>query len=141
MSGMLAGRAPALLRSGRRFPAPTSLAGRSLSPRAGNSSAALRARNSQSRLHQKRLFSNSRVRASATAADPQNPPSSQAYIDSGVVKAVADVNVKKVLVIGSGGLSIGQAGEFDYSGSYPECAIGPSLPTAMSHASTWPAAS
>ena len=26
------------------------------------------------------------------------------------------VNVKKVLVIGSGGLSIGQAGEFDYSG-------------------------
>jgi len=27
------------------------------------------------------------------------------------------VNVKKVLVIGSGGLSIGQAGEFDYSGS------------------------
>ncbi|KAL2113630.1 hypothetical protein VUR80DRAFT_3084 [Thermomyces stellatus] len=114
---MLAGRAPALLRSGRRFPAPTSLAGRSLSPRAGNSSAALRARNSQSRLHQKRLFSNSRVRASATAADPQNPPSSQAYIDSGVVKAVADVNVKKVLVIGSGGLSIGQAGEFDYSGS------------------------
>lgn len=27
------------------------------------------------------------------------------------------VDVKKVLVIGSGGLSIGQAGEFDYSGS------------------------
>lgn len=27
------------------------------------------------------------------------------------------VNVKKVLVIGSGGLSIGQAGEFDYSGT------------------------
>ncbi|KAL8967804.1 MAG: hypothetical protein Q9183_002753, partial [Haloplaca sp. 2 TL-2023] len=27
------------------------------------------------------------------------------------------VNVKKVLVLGSGGLSIGQAGEFDYSGS------------------------
>ncbi|KAI7868861.1 large subunit of carbamoyl-phosphate synthase [Spinellus fusiger] len=27
------------------------------------------------------------------------------------------VNVKKVLVVGSGGLSIGQAGEFDYSGS------------------------
>ena len=26
------------------------------------------------------------------------------------------VDVKKVLVIGSGGLSIGQAGEFDYSG-------------------------
>lgn len=28
------------------------------------------------------------------------------------------VDVKKVLVIGSGGLSIGQAGEFDYSGMY-----------------------
>eukprot|EP01117_Protostelium_nocturnum_P013109 TRINITY_DN4871_c0_g2_i1.p1 TRINITY_DN4871_c0_g2~~TRINITY_DN4871_c0_g2_i1.p1 ORF type:complete len:2171 (+),score=452.39 TRINITY_DN4871_c0_g2_i1:102-6614(+) len=28
-----------------------------------------------------------------------------------------DVNVRKVLVLGSGGLSIGQAGEFDYSGS------------------------
>src|SRR5277367_2690918 len=27
------------------------------------------------------------------------------------------VEVKKVLVLGSGGLSIGQAGEFDYSGS------------------------
>ena len=27
------------------------------------------------------------------------------------------VDVSKVLVIGSGGLSIGQAGEFDYSGS------------------------
>lgn len=27
------------------------------------------------------------------------------------------MDVKKVLVIGSGGLSIGQAGEFDYSGT------------------------
>jgi carbamoyl-phosphate synthase large subunit len=26
------------------------------------------------------------------------------------------VDVKKVLIVGSGGLSIGQAGEFDYSG-------------------------
>lgn len=139
MSGMLAGRAPALLRSGRRFPAPTSFAARGLTPRAGNSSAALRAQNSQSRLNQKRLFSNSRVRASA-AADTQNPPSSQAYIDSGVVKAAADVNVKKVLVIGSGGLSIGQAGEFDYSGSSPRVRSDPLLRAAMSHASTWPAA-
>ena len=34
-------------------------------------------------------------------------------------KAVADwlFQVKKVLMLGSGGLSIGQAGEFDYSGS------------------------
>jgi len=34
-----------------------------------------------------------------------------------VVKGGANpVDVKRVLVIGSGGLSIGQAGEFDYSG-------------------------
>ncbi|KAJ5982923.1 Protein pyrABCN, partial [Penicillium waksmanii] len=33
------------------------------------------------------------------------------------VKASPRVYVKKVLVLGSGGLSIGQAGEFDYSGS------------------------
>jgi carbamoyl-phosphate synthase/aspartate carbamoyltransferase len=32
-------------------------------------------------------------------------------------KASPRVDVKKVLVLGSGGLSIGQAGEFDYSGS------------------------
>ncbi|KAL9128253.1 MAG: hypothetical protein Q9217_003043 [Psora testacea] len=48
----------------------------------------------------------------------QEAPSAQAYIQSGVLSGRQDlVNVKKVLVIGSGGLSIGQAGEFDYSGS------------------------
>lgn len=31
---------------------------------------------------------------------------------------------KKVLVLGSGGLSIGQAGEFDYSGMLPLCRRG-----------------
>lgn len=31
--------------------------------------------------------------------------------------ALADAKPKKVLILGSGGLSIGQAGEFDYSGS------------------------
>ena len=47
----------------------------------------------------------------------QEAPSAKAYIESGVVaKAENLVDVKKVLVIGSGGLSIGQAGEFDYSG-------------------------
>ena len=40
------------------------------------------------------------------------------YIQSGVSRGDEKnlVEVKKVLVIGSGGLSIGQAGEFDYSG-------------------------
>ena len=47
----------------------------------------------------------------------QEAPSARAYIDSGVVAGSKKlVDVKKVLVIGSGGLSIGQAGEFDYSG-------------------------
>jgi hypothetical protein len=48
----------------------------------------------------------------------QEAPSAQAYIQSGVLARQEDtfVDVKKVLVIGSGGLSIGQAGEFDYSG-------------------------
>lgn len=36
-------------------------------------------------------------------------------------------NVKKVLVVGSGGLSIGQAGEFDYSGESVSCSPSPSL--------------
>lgn len=49
----------------------------------------------------------------------QKAPSAKAYLESGVVKGAANpVDLKKVLVIGSGGLSIGQAGEFDYSGWY-----------------------
>lgn len=61
-----------------------------------------------------RLFSNPAV----CKAQVQPAPSAKAYLESGVVKGAANpVNVKKVLVIGSGGLSIGQAGEFDYSGS------------------------
>lgn len=48
----------------------------------------------------------------------QEAPSAQAYISSGVLGGNKNlVDVKKVIVIGSGGLSIGQAGEFDYSGS------------------------
>lgn len=60
-----------------------------------------------------RLFSSPAV----CRAQVQPAPSAKAYLESGVVKGAANpVNVKKVLVIGSGGLSIGQAGEFDYSG-------------------------
>lgn len=52
------------------------------------------------------------------ASHAQTAPSAQAYLASGAIKGASGlVNVKKVLVIGSGGLSIGQAGEFDYSGS------------------------
>ncbi|CAI7566228.1 unnamed protein product [Penicillium glandicola] len=48
----------------------------------------------------------------------QQPPAAESYLASGAVSTGSKlVDVKKVLVIGSGGLSIGQAGEFDYSGS------------------------
>lgn len=47
----------------------------------------------------------------------QEAPSAQAYLASGAIAGARNlVDVTKVLVIGSGGLSIGQAGEFDYSG-------------------------
>lgn len=47
----------------------------------------------------------------------QEAPRPEAYLESGVIEPGKNlVNVKKVIVIGSGGLSIGQAGEFDYSG-------------------------
>jgi carbamoyl-phosphate synthase large subunit len=60
-----------------------------------------------------RLFSSSIIRPNQSA----QAPNAKAYIESGVVKGGANpVDVKRVLVIGSGGLSIGQAGEFDYSG-------------------------
>lgn len=46
----------------------------------------------------------------------------------GAVTTPTRLHPKKVLILGSGGLSIGQAGEFDYSGSQvsQEC-IHPSL--------------
>lgn len=48
--------------------------------------------------------------------------SNDAYVGAGILsqsgKAQSLVDVDKVLIIGSGGLSIGQAGEFDYSGKF-----------------------
>ena len=66
---------------------------------------------------QVRKFSRSTKRYAAV----QEAPRPEAYIESGAVESGKNlVDVKKVLVIGSGGLSIGQAGEFDYSGEqYP----------------------
>ncbi|EXJ86949.1 carbamoyl-phosphate synthase arginine-specific large chain [Capronia epimyces CBS 606.96] len=58
------------------------------------------------------------TRSSKRSAAVQTPPRPEAYLESGVIEPGKNlVDVKKVLVIGSGGLSIGQAGEFDYSGS------------------------
>lgn len=47
-----------------------------------------------------------------------NSPSELARrISAKVLPKLEKSDVKKVLVVGSGGLSIGQAGEFDYSGT------------------------
>ena len=80
------------------------------------STAALRLQRfpSPARSQQLRSFSSS-LRCLAEA---QKTPSAESYLASGVLKPSGNlVDVKKVLVIGSGGLSIGQAGEFDYSGT------------------------
>lgn len=60
-----------------------------------------------------RTFSSSTTR-SATLQEAHGSSITAPYIAS--AGELELVNVKKVLVIGSGGLSIGQAGEFDYSG-------------------------
>lgn len=107
-----AGRAPALLRHGRRVPVQASQL-RALTSGAQNTSIFQTQANAAQRLSsQKRWLSAS----AAAAAASQPAPDAKAYIQSGVVKPRDHVDVKKVLVIGSGGLAIGQAGEFDYSG-------------------------
>lgn len=55
---------------------------------------------------------------SYNASEPTlNSPSELARrISAKVLPRLEKPDVKKVLVVGSGGLSIGQAGEFDYSG-------------------------
>ncbi|KAJ2129837.1 carbamoyl-phosphate synthase (glutamine-hydrolyzing) cpa2, partial [Coemansia sp. RSA 678] len=56
----------------------------------------------------RRNFSGARVHAA---------PNDAVAAASELARTGAKLDVKKVLVVGSGGLSIGQAGEFDYSGS------------------------
>lgn len=70
--------------------------------------------NSKPSVHRKlRSFSTTAAKQNAT----EEAPNAQAYLNSGAIAGARDlVDVKKVLVIGSGGLAIGQAGEFDYSG-------------------------
>lgn len=122
-----AGRAPAVLRHGRRIPATSS----QLRPlTSGAHAGALR---SQPDFPcpgsaQKRLLSASAARA-ANGAAVQQAPNPRAYLESGVIKPREHIDVKKVLVIGSGGLAIGQAGEFDYSGtSVPQSLARPRAP-------------
>ncbi|KAM7222344.1 hypothetical protein V8F06_002371 [Rhypophila decipiens] len=107
-----AGRAPALLRHGRRVPVQASQL-KTLA--AGTPQITAQIQKPVQSAIQKRLFSLSAARSSAGATQPAPDP--KAYLSSGVIKPREFVDVKKVLVIGSGGLAIGQAGEFDYSGS------------------------
>lgn len=112
-----AGRAPALLRHGRRVPVQASQL-RAFTSGAQNTSIFQTQANAAQRLSsQKRWLSAS----AATASQPA--PDAKAYIQSGVIKPRDHVDVKKVLVIGSGGLAIGQAGEFDYSGMFTRYTI------------------
>ncbi|BFZ55888.1 carbamoyl-phosphate synthase (glutamine-hydrolyzing) cpa2 [Savitreella phatthalungensis] len=55
----------------------------------------------------------------ATPSETDHKPTLTEYAQSGVFGDAHSkrVDVKKVLIVGSGGLSIGQAGEFDYSGA------------------------
>jgi carbamoyl-phosphate synthase large subunit len=113
LSGRLAGRTSTLLKSRPSIRATS--ATRAFTT--GRSSTKCLLARSQvpntKKLYTVRLFSNSALRKDQT----QKAPSAKAYLESGVVKGASNpVNLKKVLVIGSGGLSIGQAGEFDYSG-------------------------
>ncbi|KAF2187793.1 carbamoyl-phosphate synthase [Zopfia rhizophila CBS 207.26] len=72
--------------------------------------------NHESHATHRQLRAFSKLRASWNQT--QTAPNAQAYLNSGIIAGAQElVDVKKVLVIGSGGLSIGQAGEFDYSGS------------------------
>jgi carbamoyl-phosphate synthase large subunit len=72
--------------------------------------------NGKSLQKQLRPFSHTALRRSEKT---QKAPNAQAYLNSGAISGPRDlVDVQKVLVIGSGGLAIGQAGEFDYSGVY-----------------------
>lgn len=105
--GHLARRTPALLRQ-CRFPAA------STPLRALTTCASLR--NGHKLTTYRQLRTLSKVAASRIAS--QEAPNAQAYLNSGHILGGRNlVDVTKVLVIGSGGLSIGQAGEFDYSGS------------------------
>ena len=112
LCGRLARRAPAFTKQFRS--ATPSITSRTFVSRA--SSPLLSVRNgheSQASYRQLRAFSKLPPNWNLS----QEAPNAKAYLDSGVIAGARNlVDVKKVLVIGSGGLSIGQAGEFDYSG-------------------------
>ena len=113
LSGRLAGRTSFLLRQHKQ---PATISIRRLTTRASTHVPLVRLRTHTSTpWRQLRAFSG----AAALKVKSQEAPSAQAYLASGVIAGGRNlVDVSKVLVIGSGGLSIGQAGEFDYSGGF-----------------------
>lgn len=112
LCGRLARRVPTTTGQFRSI-AP-SVSARSFTSRTARPLTSLRAKGeSAATYRQLRAF----TKVSATFNQTQEAPNAQAYLNSGVIAGARNlVDVKKVLVIGSGGLSIGQAGEFDYSG-------------------------
>lgn len=114
LCGRLARRAPTLTGQFRSI-AP-SASSRTFTTRVARPLTSLRQSSESPALYrQLRAF----TKVSSTWNKTQEAPNAQAYLDSGVISGARDlVDVKKVLVIGSGGLSIGQAGEFDYSGVF-----------------------
>lgn len=115
MAAALAGRAPVLLRHGRLSRALPARAFTTASLRTPGRLSVLPSLASVQPRPTKRLGTVSIVRA-YSSPPAQSGPNPKAYLESGVIKPKQKVDVKKVLVIGSGGLAIGQAGEFDYSG-------------------------
>lgn len=65
---------------------------------------------------QARWFSMTRVSNKDQQLTSSSQASSKKLVSEAILADVPLVDVKKVLVVGSGGLTIGQAGEFDYSG-------------------------
>ncbi|RYP06990.1 hypothetical protein DL764_002813 [Monosporascus ibericus] len=114
LSTKLAGRTPALLRHAGRL--PTSLPRRQFIAASRTAPSQLLASNRSPAFLERRNLSVTAC-AGADVAALQEAPNPKAYLESGVIKPRDIVDVKKVLVIGSGGLAIGQAGEFDYSGA------------------------
>lgn len=114
LSTKLAGRAPVLLRHGRRLP----ITRRQLTSTSYRGPSQLLASTRKPTFTQERNFSVTALCSANSVGNVQEAPNPKAYLESGVIKPRDIVDVKKVLVIGSGGLAIGQAGEFDYSGWY-----------------------
>lgn len=68
--------------------------------------------------HAQRLLSSTRklLHETVESGTLSSPSDMARKLSEAVLPRIPRPDVKKVLVVGSGGLSIGQAGEFDYSG-------------------------